>query len=154
MDAIIRPGQQDGATLSVPVTGPLEGTTLQGDGWRVTLNAGWVVQSRKARLERLPPGKVGWKSKAVKGHPSWCRAAWCALRLQPQCWSRIRQIRISRADKAFIVRIVPWYAPSVEAITTESRCCADARGPDSAVRRLLGLLTLRVPESITASQTL
>src|SRR6266849_1718004 len=34
----------DGATLSVPVTAPLEGTTLQGDGWRVTLNAGWVVQ--------------------------------------------------------------------------------------------------------------
>ena len=34
----------DGATLSVPVSGPLEGTTLQGDGWRVTLNAGWVVQ--------------------------------------------------------------------------------------------------------------
>jgi len=34
----------DGATLSVPVTAPLEGTTLQGDGWRVTLNAGWIVQ--------------------------------------------------------------------------------------------------------------
>ena len=34
----------DGTTLSVPVTAPLEGTTLQGDGWRVTLNAGWVVQ--------------------------------------------------------------------------------------------------------------
>ena len=34
----------DGATLSVPVTAPLEGITLQGDGWRVTLNAGWVVQ--------------------------------------------------------------------------------------------------------------
>ena len=34
----------DGATLSVPVSGPLEGTTLQGDGWRVTLNAGWVVR--------------------------------------------------------------------------------------------------------------
>jgi len=34
----------DGSTLSVPVTGPLEGTTLQGDGWSVTLNAGWVVQ--------------------------------------------------------------------------------------------------------------
>jgi len=34
----------DGATLSVPVTAPLDGTTLQGDGWRVTLNAGWVVQ--------------------------------------------------------------------------------------------------------------
>jgi hypothetical protein len=34
----------DGATLSVPVTAPLEGTTLQGDGWRVTLNMGWVVQ--------------------------------------------------------------------------------------------------------------
>ena len=34
----------DGSTLSVPVTGPLEGTTLQGDGWSVTLNAGWLVQ--------------------------------------------------------------------------------------------------------------
>src|SRR3954471_4433228 len=34
----------DGSTLSVPVTAPLEGTSLQGDGWRVTLNAGWVVQ--------------------------------------------------------------------------------------------------------------
>src|SRR5262245_14899438 len=34
----------DGATLSVPVTGPLEGTTLQGDGWSVTLNSGWVVR--------------------------------------------------------------------------------------------------------------
>jgi hypothetical protein len=34
----------DGATLSVPVEGPLEGTTLRGDGWSVTLNAGWMVQ--------------------------------------------------------------------------------------------------------------
>jgi len=34
----------DGSSLSVPVTRPLEGTTLQGDGWSVTLNAGWVVQ--------------------------------------------------------------------------------------------------------------
>jgi len=34
----------DGATLSVPVTGPLDGTALQGDGWSVTLNAGWVVR--------------------------------------------------------------------------------------------------------------
>jgi hypothetical protein len=34
----------DGSTLSVPVTGPLEGTTLQGDGWSVTLNSGWVVR--------------------------------------------------------------------------------------------------------------
>ena len=33
-----------GATLSVPVTGALEGTTLLGDGWSVTLNAGWLVQ--------------------------------------------------------------------------------------------------------------
>jgi hypothetical protein len=33
-----------GATLSVPVTGPLDGTTLRGDGWSVTLNAGWVVR--------------------------------------------------------------------------------------------------------------
>jgi hypothetical protein len=34
----------DGATLSVPVTGPLEGTTLRGDGWSATLNSGWVVR--------------------------------------------------------------------------------------------------------------
>jgi hypothetical protein len=34
----------DGRTLSVPVTRPLEGTTLQGDGWRATLNPGWVVR--------------------------------------------------------------------------------------------------------------
>ena len=34
----------DGTTLSVPVTVPLEGTTLQGDGWSATLNSGWVVQ--------------------------------------------------------------------------------------------------------------
>jgi hypothetical protein len=34
----------DGKTLSVPVTGPLEGTTLQGDGWRITLNSGWGVR--------------------------------------------------------------------------------------------------------------
>jgi hypothetical protein len=34
----------DGSTLSVPVTGPLEGTTLQGDGWSATLNSGWVVR--------------------------------------------------------------------------------------------------------------
>ena len=33
-----------GATLSVPVTGPLEGTTLKGDGWSATLNSGWVVR--------------------------------------------------------------------------------------------------------------
>jgi hypothetical protein len=34
----------DGSTLSVPVTAPLEGTTLKGDGWIVALNAGWVVR--------------------------------------------------------------------------------------------------------------
>jgi hypothetical protein len=34
----------DGKTLSVPVTGPLEGTTLRGNGWSVTLNPGWVVR--------------------------------------------------------------------------------------------------------------
>ena len=39
-----------GATLSVPVTGPLEGTTLQGDGWSATLNSGWVVRPA------APPG--------------------------------------------------------------------------------------------------
>ena len=34
----------DGTTLSVPITGPLEGTTLRGDGWSATLNSGWVVR--------------------------------------------------------------------------------------------------------------
>src|SRR5215471_13187150 len=34
----------DGSTLSVPVTGSMEGTNLQGDGWSVTLNSGWVVR--------------------------------------------------------------------------------------------------------------
>src|SRR4051812_14636995 len=41
-DGVLRAA--DGSTLSVPVTAPLEGMTLQGDGWRATLNAGWVVQ--------------------------------------------------------------------------------------------------------------
>jgi len=35
----------DESTLSVPVSGPLEGTTLQGDGWKATLNSGWVVRA-------------------------------------------------------------------------------------------------------------
>jgi hypothetical protein len=35
----------DGSTLSVPVSGPLEGTALQGDGWTATLNPGWVVRA-------------------------------------------------------------------------------------------------------------
>lgn len=34
----------DGATLSVPVSGPLEGTSMRGDGWSATLNSGWVVR--------------------------------------------------------------------------------------------------------------
>jgi hypothetical protein len=34
----------DGSTLSLPVTEPLEGTTLKGDGWSATLNSGWVVR--------------------------------------------------------------------------------------------------------------
>jgi hypothetical protein len=34
----------DGRTLVVPVTRPLEGTSLQGDGWIATLNSGWVVR--------------------------------------------------------------------------------------------------------------
>jgi hypothetical protein len=38
-----------GATLSVPVTGPLEGTTLQGDGWSAALNSGWVVGAAARR---------------------------------------------------------------------------------------------------------
>lgn len=34
----------DGRTLSVPVTGPLEGDTLRGEGWSVTLYAGWELR--------------------------------------------------------------------------------------------------------------
>src|SRR4030095_11802586 len=34
----------DGSTLSVAVIGPLEGPTLQGDGWSATLNSGWLVR--------------------------------------------------------------------------------------------------------------
>ena len=34
----------DGAMLSVPITEPLEGNTLKGDGWSVTVNSGWVVR--------------------------------------------------------------------------------------------------------------
>jgi hypothetical protein len=34
----------DGETLSVPVTGRLDGTALKGDGWSVTVNPGWVVK--------------------------------------------------------------------------------------------------------------
>ena len=41
-DGVLR--ASDGATLSVPVTGTLEGTTLKGDGWSATLNSGWVVR--------------------------------------------------------------------------------------------------------------
>jgi hypothetical protein len=41
-DGVLRAA--DGSTLSVPVTGPLAGTTLQGDGWSITLNGGWVVR--------------------------------------------------------------------------------------------------------------
>lgn len=33
-----------GETISVPITAPLEGTTLQGDGWTAALNPGWVVR--------------------------------------------------------------------------------------------------------------
>jgi hypothetical protein len=41
-DGVLRAA--DGSTLSVPVAGPLEGTTLKGEGWSVTLNSGWVVR--------------------------------------------------------------------------------------------------------------
>jgi hypothetical protein len=34
----------DGLTLSVPITAPLDGTTLHGEGWSATLNTGWVVR--------------------------------------------------------------------------------------------------------------
>jgi len=40
----------DGSTLSVPVTEPIEGATLRGDGWTATLNSGWVVR---------PTGRTG-----------------------------------------------------------------------------------------------
>jgi hypothetical protein len=42
-DGVLR--SADGSTLSVPVNRPLEGTSLQGDGWSITLNPGWIVQS-------------------------------------------------------------------------------------------------------------
>jgi hypothetical protein len=41
-DGVLRAA--DGTSLSVPVTAPLEGTTLRGDGWSVTLNSGWAVR--------------------------------------------------------------------------------------------------------------
>ena len=41
-DGVLR--STDGTTLSVPVTGPLEGTTLKEDGWSATLDSGWVVR--------------------------------------------------------------------------------------------------------------
>ena len=33
----------EGTTLSVPITARIEGTTLHGNGWSATLNAGWGV---------------------------------------------------------------------------------------------------------------
>jgi hypothetical protein len=45
--AINRPATTDVAVAAArydSVTGPLEGTTLRGDGWRATLNSGWVVR--------------------------------------------------------------------------------------------------------------
>jgi hypothetical protein len=53
-DGVLR--SVDGATLSVPVTAPLEGTTLQGDGWSATVNAGWVVRpaARPGRFAIVP----------------------------------------------------------------------------------------------------
>ena len=48
----------DGSTLSVPVTGPLDGTTLRGDGWSVTLNSGWVVRpAGRSGSFTIVPGK-------------------------------------------------------------------------------------------------
>jgi hypothetical protein len=41
-DGVLRAA--DGETLSVPVTAPLEGAALRGDGWTVTVNPGWVVR--------------------------------------------------------------------------------------------------------------
>lgn len=41
-DGVLRAA--DGATLSLPVTAPLDGTTLRGEGWTITLNPGWVVR--------------------------------------------------------------------------------------------------------------
>jgi len=34
----------DGSTLTVPITGPIEGTALQGEGWSAALNSGWVLR--------------------------------------------------------------------------------------------------------------
>jgi hypothetical protein len=41
-DGVLR--SADGTTLSVPMRGPPEGNTLQGEGWSATLNSGWVVR--------------------------------------------------------------------------------------------------------------
>ena len=41
-DGVLR--STDETTLTVPVTGPLEGTNLRGNGWTVTLNSGWIVR--------------------------------------------------------------------------------------------------------------
>jgi hypothetical protein len=41
-DGVLR--SADGTTLSVPITGSLEGSTLQGDGWSATLSSGWVLR--------------------------------------------------------------------------------------------------------------
>jgi hypothetical protein len=35
---------EDEDTVSVPLTAPLQGTTLRGDGWSATLTSGWVVR--------------------------------------------------------------------------------------------------------------
>jgi hypothetical protein len=34
----------DGSTVTVPVSGALEGSTLRGEGWMATLTPGWIVQ--------------------------------------------------------------------------------------------------------------
>jgi hypothetical protein len=41
-DGVLR--SADGTMLTVPLAGPIEGTTLQGEGWSATLNSGWLVR--------------------------------------------------------------------------------------------------------------
>jgi len=64
----------DGNTLTVPAPATLEGTTLSGDGWRVTLAPGWVVRrgprAGDFQVVREPP--ILWSSQ--KGWPNQVRS--------------------------------------------------------------------------------
>jgi hypothetical protein len=65
-----------GATLSVLVTGPLEGTTLHGDGWSATLNSGWVVR---------PAARPARRVKRVAGDPEPIRYSFSQFQMRGSC---------------------------------------------------------------------